>query len=99
MPRNSVDLPAPLGPITASSAPGPPSPPHRQPHDTPQPGTDRDRGTKPGDHGHAQDRPGRRLRRMRRRRPMAVGVGVPVVMSMVVGMGVIHPKMLYYNIT
>ena len=40
---------------------------------------------------------------MGRRRVVAMGVtmgvGVPVVVSMVVGMGVSHPEMLYYNIT
>ena len=30
---------------------------------------------------------------------VTMGVGVPVVVSMVVGMGVSHPEMLYYNIT
>ena len=48
-------------------------------------------------HRHAQDRPGRGLRRMRRGR--AVAMGVAVMVSVVVGMNVIHGQMLYYNIT
>jgi len=42
----------------------------------------------PRNHGHAQDRPGRRLRRMRRRRPMAVGMRMPMAVIVVVAMGV-----------
>ena len=38
------------------------------------------------------------MRWMRRRRAMGMGVAV-VLMRVVVGMGVRHPGMLYYNIT
>ena len=59
------------------------------------------RRAEPGCHGHAQDRPGGRLRRMRRRRAMGMGVamGMAVAVMVVVGMVVRHGKMLHYNIT
>ena len=43
----------------------------------------------------------RGLRRMRRRRVVRMGVAVVVIVAMmvVVGMGVNHQEMLYYNIT
>src|SRR5262245_995624 len=73
---------------------------HRQPDDAPERGADRDCSRDPGGHRHAQDRPRRRLRRVRRRRVVAVvGVAMMVVMGMAVGMGMRHDKMLYYNIT
>src|SRR5690348_12276621 len=69
--------------------------PHRQPDHGPQAGADRSRGGKPRHDGHAQDRPGRSLRRMRRGRTMAVGVTMMMMAVIVRG----HLKMLYYNIT
>jgi hypothetical protein len=46
--------------------------PHRQPYDGPQAGADRCRRAQPRQYRHAQDRPRRDLRRMRRRRSVAV---------------------------
>ena len=61
----------------------------------------RHRRAEPGDHGHAQDRPGRGLRRMRRCRPVPVRVAMTVIMRMTVVevVGRSHQAMLHYNIT
>ena len=74
--------------------------PHRKPYDGPEADADGERGGKPRDSRHAQDRPRRALRRMRGGRAMTVTVVVGVAMMMMaVGVGGKHLTMLYYNIT
>ena len=116
MPRNSVDLPAPLGPTTASSAPGRDlavEVMHRRMPVVAQrdvaelqlrghahliasqttahsPALTASAAPSAGNHGHAQDRPGRGLRRMRRRRPVAMRMGVARTVVVAVGVGMIH---------
>jgi hypothetical protein len=75
------------------------SSPRCQPDDRPEAGADRHGRQKPGSNGHAQDRPGRGLRRVRRRQSMTVRMPVVVAMSVMVMIGWNHPAMLYYNIT
>src|SRR3954447_6627241 len=82
-----------------------PCSPHRQPDDGPEASADGDCRAKTGYHGHAQDRPRSRLRRMGRSRPMAVDrhlvrvMAVAVVMGVAVDMRSGHKAMLYCNIT
>jgi hypothetical protein len=58
--------------------------PHRKQDGGPQHNADAERGTKPRHDRHAQDRPGRDLRRMRRSRAVAMGVAVAMSVVMMV---------------
>src|SRR5690349_24527194 len=79
--------------------------PHRHQNHRPERGADGERGTQSCGNRHAQDGPGRDLRRMRRGRPVSVPVAVAMVvavtmvMMMGVGLGWNHACTLYYNIT
>src|SRR5579883_2363342 len=74
--------------------------PHRETDPGPQRGDDSKSRHKAGQRRHAQDRPGRGLRRVRRGRAMAVMVvHRAVIVAVAVGGGRNHPGTLYYNIT